>query len=88
MAIQMRRGALADLDKSRLVNGEVVVASDEEYVGVAQAPNKVIDLATKNDLKNIIIENGGVVVANEVLTFVGTSTSYENETLTFMSGVL
>ena len=88
MAIQMRRGALANLDKSKLVGGEVVVAMDEEYVGVAQSPNNVIDLATKNDLANVIIENGGVAVSNEVLIFTGTSTTVDNEELIFMSGVL
>lgn len=88
MAIRMRRGEFANLDKSKLVGGEVVVATDEEYVGVAQSPNNVIDLVTKNDLANVIIENGGVAVSNEVLIFTGTSTSYANETLTFMSGVL
>lgn len=90
MAIQMRRGLLANLDKSRLVAGEIVVATDSgtDYVGVAKAPNNVIDLATRNDLANVVIENGGVAVKNEVLVFTGTSTSYANETLTFMSGVL
>lgn len=69
MAIQMRRGNLANLDKSKLVAGEIVVATDENYVGVAKAPSNVIELATKDDLHNIIVEEGGVTVVNETLVF-------------------
>lgn len=55
MAIQMRRGLVADLDRSRLVAGEVVVGldNDKNFVGVAKAPSDVIELATKDDLNNI-----------------------------------
>lgn len=71
MAIQMRRGNYANLDKSKLVAGEVVVATDNahNYVGVAKAPNNVIDLATQDDLQNIILEKGGVAVVDECLIF-------------------
>ena len=71
MAIQMRRGAYANLDKSKLVAGEVVVATDNalDYVGVAKAPNKVIDLATKADLDNVIVHEGGIAVIGETLVF-------------------
>ena len=49
MAIQMRRGLLADLDKSKLVAGEIVVALDnnKDYIGVAKAPSNVVELASK-----------------------------------------
>lgn len=50
MAIQMRRGLLADLDKSKLVAGEIVVALDnnKDYIGVAKAPSNVVELASKD----------------------------------------
>ena len=51
MAIQMKRGELAYLDKSRLSAGEMVVATDEDYIGVAKAPSNVVQLATMKDVK-------------------------------------
>lgn len=71
MAIQMRRGLYANLDKSKLVAGEIVVATDNarDYVGVAKAPNNVIDLATQNDLQNVVVQKGGVGVVGETLIF-------------------
>ena len=55
MAIQMRRGLYANLDKSKLVAGEIVVAldNDRDYVGVAKAPNTVVELATKDDIEDV-----------------------------------
>lgn len=55
MAIQVRRGAYADLDKSRLVAGEFVMGTDanSNYVGIAKAPSDVIELATKDDIEGI-----------------------------------
>lgn len=50
MAIQMRRGLKADLDKSKLVAGEIVVKTDAREVGVTIAPSDVVDLATKEDI--------------------------------------
>ena len=54
MAIQMRRGLVADLDKSKLVAGEIVVGldSNKDYIGVAKAPSNVVQLATQDDVKN------------------------------------
>lgn len=54
MSIQMRRGLKADLDTSKLVAGEIVVALDnnEDYVAVAKAPSNVVQLATKGDIQN------------------------------------
>ena len=71
MAIQMRRGNIANLDKSRLVAGEIVVGTDagQDYVGVAKAPSIVVDLATKEDLNNVIALEGGVAVTNGTLVF-------------------
>ena len=68
MAIQIRRGMYADLDKSKLVAGEVVVALDnnKDYVGVAKAPSDVIELATKDD----IAQTGRLVVEGTKLRWV------------------
>ncbi len=66
MAIQMRRGLKANLDTSRLVAGEIVVATDQNYVGIAKAPNDVIELATKEDIEN----TGHLEVQGETLKWV------------------
>lgn len=69
MAIQMRRGALANLDRSKLVAGEIVVATDEDFVGVAKAPSQVIQLAT-TDMLDLPVASadtlGGVKVGNNL----------------------
>lgn len=59
MAIQFRRGLFANLDKSKLVAGEPVVAldNDKDYVGIAKGANDVIELATKEALDNKVIAN-------------------------------
>ena len=54
MAIQMRRGAYSDLDKSKLVAGEIVLAQDTNYVGIAKEPDIVLELAKKEDLDNVV----------------------------------
>ena len=57
MAIKVRRGYYADLDTSRLVQGEPFLTLDQVdgdyYAGMAIAPNNVIRLATWSDLTNI-----------------------------------
>lgn len=58
MAIQVRRGNYADLDISKLVQGEPFVTLDEAptggyYVGMAIAPNNVVRLATRDELEDI-----------------------------------
>ena len=57
MAIQVRRGNYADLDTSRLVQGEPFVTLDEYdgdyYVGMAIGPSNVVRLATWDDLTDI-----------------------------------
>ena len=58
MAIQLRRGNYADLDPSKLVQGEPFVTLDNAgdghpYVGVAQSPNQVVRLATYDELTDI-----------------------------------
>lgn len=52
MAIQMRRGLIADLDTSKLVAGEIVVGLDanEDNIGVAKGASDVVWLATKDDI--------------------------------------
>ena len=57
MAIKVRRGNYADLDISRLVEGEPFLTLDQVdgdyYAGIAIAPNNVMRLATWSDLRNI-----------------------------------
>lgn len=69
MAIQMRRGALANLDRSKLVAGEIVVATDEDYVGVAKAPSQVLQLVT-TDMLDLPVASantlGGVMVGDNL----------------------
>ena len=69
MAIQMRRGALANLDTSKLVAGEIVMATDQnqEYVGIAKGASDVMQLATKNMLDNAVQPT----VSGETLVFGG-----------------
>ena len=67
MAIQMKRGELAYLDKSRLQSGEIVMATDENYVGIAIAPSNVKEIALKNDVAR---KGGGIIdIANGCFTF-------------------
>lgn len=58
MAIQHRRGNYADLDPSKLVQGEPFITLDNApdghpYVGIAQGPNNVIRLASYDELTDI-----------------------------------
>ena len=58
MAIQVRRGNYADLDTSKLVQGEPFMTLDTapdgaHFVGMAVAPNDVVRLATFDDLTDI-----------------------------------
>lgn len=58
MAIQVRRGNYADLDISKLIQGEPFVTLDTapdgaHYVGMAIGPNDVVRLATFDDLTDI-----------------------------------
>lgn len=57
MAIQVRRGNYADLDTSRLVQGEPFITLDEVgdnyYVGMAIGPSNTVRLATYDDLTDI-----------------------------------
>lgn len=57
MAIQMRRGALSNLDTSKLVAGEIVMSTDTGFVGIAKAPNDVLELAKKDDIPDEVIAN-------------------------------
>ena len=68
MAIQMRRGAYSDLDKSKLVAGEIVLAQDTNYVGIAKKPDIVLELAKKEDLDNVVA--GTFDVINGCLTYI------------------
>lgn len=61
MAIQHRRGNYADLDVSRLVQGEPFVTLDHApdghyFVGVAIGPNNVVRLAGYDDLTDILAD--------------------------------
>lgn len=57
MAIKMRRGLIADLDRSKLVAGEIVMSTDTGFVGIAKAPNDVLELAKKDDIPDPVIAN-------------------------------
>ena len=58
MAIQERRGNYADLDPSKLVQGEPFVCLDKVdgryYAGIAIAPNQIMRLADFNDLTDVL----------------------------------
>lgn len=69
MAIQMRRGNEADLDKSKLASGEIAVSLDEKKVRVSRGNGDTIDLATMDDLQNIVTYEGAVSVVGKTLTF-------------------
>ena len=60
MAIQHRRGNYADLDTSRLVQGEPFVTLDkvdgEYYVGIAIGPSNVVRLASRDELTDIKVD--------------------------------
>lgn len=61
MAIQVRRGNYADLDKSRLVAGEPLTTLDQlpdgdYYIGMTIAPNNVVRLATWTNLETVLQE--------------------------------
>ena len=61
MAIQERRGNIADLDPSKLVQGEPFICLDKDsnnryYAGIAIAPNEVMRLADFNDLTDVLID--------------------------------
>lgn len=67
MAIQMRRGLLNDFDSSKLVSGEIAVATDTNMIGVAKSPSEFVELATKEDLESVF--GGTVEVQGKVLIF-------------------
>ena len=67
MAIQMRRGALSRFDSSRLVAGEIAVATDDNMIGVAKSPTEFLELATQEDLASVY--GGTVEVEGQCLVF-------------------
>lgn len=67
MAIRMRRGNEADLDKTKLVSGEIAVSVDADIVRVSKGNGETIDLATQDDLRNIIKLDGGVTIEENTL---------------------
>lgn len=69
MAIQMRRGNYADFDITRLVGGEIAVTDSPNKVFVKTNGGSNIELATKDDLDNVITNIGAVRVENERLIF-------------------
>ena len=59
MAIQVRRGNYADLNKGRLVAGEPFTTLDmlpdgDYYVGMTIAPNNTVRLATWTNLQTVL----------------------------------
>ncbi len=64
----MRRGASSDLDTSRLVSGEIAVASNPDKV-VAKTPSgNVLTFATKEDIEDVKLSysysNGRLIFNN------------------------
>lgn len=60
MAIQQRRGNYADLDPSKLVQGEPFICLDKVdgkyYAGIAVGPNQIMRLAEFNDLLDVLTD--------------------------------
>ena len=61
MAIQERRGNIADLDISRLVQGEPFICLDKDsngrfYAGIAISPNNVMRLAEFNEMLDVLTD--------------------------------
>ena len=59
MAIQERRGNIADLDTSRLVQGEPFICLDKDadgrfYAGIAVAPSQVMRLAEFKEMLDVL----------------------------------
>ena len=62
MAIQMRRGANANFDKSKMLPGEFAVTTDgTRKVYAAFAANDVKELASKEDVQEIVSDFSQVV---------------------------
>lgn len=60
MAIRMKRGKLSELDTSLVKSGEILVATDTEYVAYAKGQSDVVQLASKKEVLNAI-KNGVLV---------------------------
>lgn len=73
MAIKQRRGDYIDLDTSKLVGGEIVVTDDPKKVIAKTNNGEIIDLATQDDLQNLIVNVGAVRVENGTLIFSSTT---------------
>ena len=73
MAIKHRRGDYIDLDTSKLVGGEIVVTDDPKKVIAKTNNGEIIDLATQDDLQNLIVNVGAVRVENGTLIFSSTT---------------
>lgn len=74
MAIQQRKGAFNDLDTTKLVPGELVITSNPDKVIGKTSAGDIVELATKDDLDNVIANMGAVRVENETLIFSSTTT--------------
>lgn len=69
MAIQQRKGNFEDLDTTKLVGGELVITDDPSKVIAKTQNGEILDLATQDDLNNVIANMGAVRVEEEVLIF-------------------
>ena len=69
MALQMRRGKLSELDTSLLQAGEMVVATDVDFVAYTKAPSDIVPLATKKEVINSIEGATLVDVVDGCFTF-------------------
>lgn len=69
MAIRMKRGKLAELDTSLLRSGELVVATDVDFVAYAKGQSDIVELATKKEVIDMVKKGILVDVDNKLLKF-------------------
>lgn len=60
MAIRMKRGKLAELDTSLVQSGELLVATDTDFVAYAKGQSDIVQLASKEDV--VKASEGGTLV--------------------------
>lgn len=69
MAIQMRRGKIAELDTSLVQSGELLVATDTDFVAYAKGQSDIVQLASKKDVINAVQSGTLVDVTGKKLIF-------------------
>lgn len=69
MAIRMKRGKLAELDTSLVQSGELLVATDTDFVAYAKGQSDIVQLASKKDVINAVQSGTLVDVTGKKLIF-------------------